>query len=59
MNIDENYFINADLSDNSTSVVMVFRQCGSTVKMVNYFTGENAKKFHKLLIGEERLEDLK
>lgn len=51
-NIEENYFIDTDLSDDNNSVVIVYKQCGSSVKLVNSFTGDNAKTFHKLLTGE-------
>ena len=55
--IEENYFIDVDLSeDRNRSSVMVYRSVGSTVKMVNSFTGEEAKLFHDILSGVRRLE---
>lgn len=56
--VEENYFIDVDLSDEKNSIVMVYKQSGSTVKMVNSFTGENASKFYDLLSGELKMEDL-
>ena len=58
MEVDENYFIDVDLSENpSVSVVTVYKQCGSSVKIVNSFTGKEAEHFRKILTGEEKLID--
>ena len=55
--IEENYFIDVDLSeDRNRSSVMVYRSVGSTVKMVNSFTGKEAKLIHDILTGVRRLE---
>lgn len=59
MNIEESYFIDVDLTDKSTSVVMIYKQQGSKIKVVNSFTGENAINFYKLLNGELKMEVLK
>lgn len=56
--VEENYFIDVDLSDEKNSIVMIYKQTGSTVKMVNSFAGKNAVKFYDLLSGELKMEDL-
>ena len=58
MEVDENYFLDVDLSEKpSVSVVTVYKQCGSSVKIVNSFTGKEADRFRKILTGEEKLID--
>ena len=58
MEVDENYFLDVDLSENpSVSVVTVYKQCGSSVKIVNSFTGKEAERFRKILTGEDKLID--
>lgn len=59
MNVEENYFIDVDLTNDDTSVVMIYKQQGSKIKAVNSFTGENAINFYKLLNGELKMEVLK
>lgn len=55
--VEEEYFIDVDLSENDKeNVVMIFRQRGSTVKMVNSFTGAEARKFFDILNGNIRLD---
>lgn len=57
MQVEENYFIDVDLTDDDrTSVIMVYKQCGSAVKMVNSFTGKEAVEIFKILNGERILE---
>lgn len=57
MQVEENYFIDVDLTDDeSKSVIMVYRQRGSAIRMVNSFTGKEAVEFFKVLNGERRLE---
>ena len=54
--IEEEYFIDVDLSDNDKeSVILIFRQRGSAVKMVNSFTGKDARKFFDILNGKEKI----
>ena len=58
MEVDENYFLDVDLSENpAVSVVTIYKQCGSSVKIVNSFTGKEAERFRKILTGEEKLID--
>lgn len=58
MEVDENYFLDVDLSENpSVSVVTIYKQCGSSVKIVNSFTGKEAERFRKILTGEDKLID--
>ena len=58
MEVDENYFLDVDLSENpAVSVVTVYKQCGSSVKIVNSFTGKEAERFRKILTGEEKLSE--
>lgn len=55
--IEENYFIDVDLSeDDKRSSVMVYRGVGSTVKMVNSFTGTEARLLHDILCGKKKLK---
>lgn len=61
--VEEEYFIDVDLSENDKeNVVMIFRQRGSTVRMVNSFTGAEARKFFDILNGNvkmgERSDDM-
>ena len=57
--IEEEYFIDVDLSENEKeSVILIFRQRGSAVKMVNSFTGEDARKFFDILNGRAKINDL-
>lgn len=57
MQIEENYFIDVDLTDDErTSVITVYRQRGSAIRMVNSFTGEEAVRLFEILNGERRLE---
>ena len=54
--IEEEYFIDVDLSESDKeSVILIFRQHGSAVKMVNSFTGKDARKFFDILNGKEKL----
>ena len=58
MEVDENYFLDVDLSENpSISVVTVYKQCGSSVKIVNSFTGKEGEHFRKILTGGEKLSE--
>ena len=58
MRIEENYFIDVDLTDNEkTSVVTVYRQRGSAVRMVNSFTGKDAELIFQILNGDRRLNE--
>lgn len=57
--VEEEYFIDVDLYENDKeNVVMIFRQRGSTVKMVNSFTGAEARKFFDILNGRVKINDL-
>lgn len=56
MGIEENYFINVDISEEDTSVVLVYKECGSKLKVANTFTGKDAEKLHNILIGKEKLK---
>ncbi len=54
--VEEEYFIDVDLSDNDNEcVALIFRQRGSTVKMVNSFTGKDARKFFDILNGDRKI----
>lgn len=54
--VEEEYFIDVDLSDNDDEcVVLIFRQRGSKIKMVNSFTGKDARKFFEVLNGERKM----
>jgi hypothetical protein len=54
--VEEEYFIDVDLSENEKeSVILIFRQRGSTVKMVNSFTGTEARKFFDILNGNMKM----
>lgn len=57
--VEEEYFIDVDLSENEKeSVVLIFRQRGSAVRMVNSFTGAEARKFFDILNGNIRLDGI-
>lgn len=57
--VEEEYFIDVDLSENDREcVVMIFRQRGSTVRMVNSYTGAEARKFFDILNGRVKINDL-
>ena len=53
MSIVESIFIDADISDDSDDcTLVVYKQCGSGAKMVNAFTGDEALRVYKLLMGQ-------
>ena len=57
MGVEENYFIDVDISDNlNESVVFVYKECGSKLKLTKAFTGEEAVKIHNLMTGKEKLK---
>lgn len=58
MSVEENYFVNVDISEDNdnASVVMIFKQRGSSVKLLHSFTGGEAEKFYKILTGEEKIK---
>lgn len=58
MGIEDCLFINADISNGEdTSVVTVYKQCGVKTKFANAFTGEDALRIYRILIGEEKLSE--
>lgn len=58
MQVEENYFIDVDLTDDEkTSVVAVYRQRGSTIRLVNSFTGKDAELIFQILNGDRRLNE--
>ena len=57
MGVEENYFIDVDISDDlNASVVFVYKECGSKLKLMKAFTGKEAVKIHNLMIGKEKLK---
>lgn len=57
MGVEENYFIDVDISDDlNESVVFVYKECGSKLKLVKAFTGEEAVTIHSLMTGKEKLK---
>ena len=57
MGVEENYFIDVDISDNlNESVVFVYKGCGSKLKLMKAFTGKEAVKIHNLMTGKEKLK---
>lgn len=57
-NVDEEFYISADISqDDDRSVLTVYRCIGSEIKLHSVFTGDEAKWMYERLIQKKGIGD--